>query len=138
MRTFSTSHKLARLLIAGVVIATTLGTVRLWQLTSQPISSIRGVLRDPVGSALARYDVTLLRLIGNPTRIHHFVTERRVVETDEGGQFEFENLPPGNYRIIAQSGARATLRLARGERLRHDLDTDYGPYFPKSAAGPAP
>jgi len=82
-----------------------------------------GVLRGTVtleqnGQPLHNAQVTVVQL-------------RRTVNTDEGGQYQFERVPPGTYRVVVHAAgfpdAVATVNVASGETATLDFQMKLSP-----------
>src|SRR5215510_8014232 len=64
--------------------------------------SMLGSVADPSGSVLPQTAVTL---------INSATGERRTMQTDDSGGYQFLNLPPGQYRLeVEKSGFRRFVR----------------------------
>ena len=103
------------------LIATVLSLVFSCSLSvaAQSAGSLRGtVTLEQNGQPLHNAQVTIVQL-------------RRTVNTDEAGQYQFERVPPGTYRVVVHAAgfpdAVATVNVAGGETATLDFQMKLSP-----------
>ena len=84
------SFFISQALLLGFVTVFFCGSV----VAQQATSSVRGTVKDPQGSVVAGATVTLNNPETNTTR---------TVTTNDGGQFVFDQIPPGTYTVSVEA-----------------------------------
>src|SRR4030095_9301451 len=86
-------------LAALVVLAALTGAARAQQTTG----NVRGVVNDPTGAVVPGVKVTILDPKTNSTQ---------TTQTTGGGEFEFKNLPVGDYQITIEASGFKKVTLS--------------------------
>jgi hypothetical protein len=61
---------------------------------AQEMARLSGTVKDPAGEAVGAATVELINLASNAIR---------VARVNAAGRYEFESLPPGQYRLVARA-----------------------------------
>ncbi len=86
---FAIFHKPAFQLLLGLLVISIVATTASPQSTTQPNGTIKGTITlGDTGNPVHRVLVTILQL-------------KRTVGTDDSGKYEFQNVPPGKYDVVA-------------------------------------
>jgi hypothetical protein len=103
--------------------AAVLGIVVLWAsfCSAQFTSSVQGSVQDPSGAAIPKATVNLLNVRTNGIR---------TASTDAAGNFDFESLAPGSYKVTAEANgfrkAEVNITLLTEQKLNLPISLQVG------------
>jgi hypothetical protein len=87
------------------------------------VATVRGVVKDAQGVSIPKACVGIFTEAG-----HKLVA---TTQSDDGGQFEFNDIPDGGYRLVAKyegfSPANAKLRIERRSQTKRSLTVQMRP-----------
>ena len=101
-----------------------------------PEASIVGVVLDEAGEAVRKAQVSLMRMASpTPGQAERAATQRASTTTDDRGEYEFDGLSPGGYKVCVTTrpwyAAVAQRGSADSSSLDPSLDVTYAPtWFP--------